>query len=28
MLTTYGVSENDYKTQLVDNELKMEILFE
>lgn len=28
MLTTYGVLENDYKTQLVENELKMDILFD
>lgn len=28
MLTTYGVSENNYKTQLVEDELKMDILFD
>ncbi len=28
MLTTYGVFENNYKTQLLENELKMDILFE
>ncbi|MFN3664610.1 MAG: AAA family ATPase [Sediminibacterium sp.] len=28
MITTYGVFENDYKTQLMENELKMDILFD
>jgi AAA+ ATPase superfamily predicted ATPase len=28
MLTTYGVFENNYKTQLLENELKMDILFD
>jgi hypothetical protein len=27
MITTYGVAENEYKAQLIDNEVTMEALF-
>jgi hypothetical protein len=27
MVTTYGVAENEYKVQLIDNEVTMEALF-